>query len=353
MTNEYLTAADQHFFCAVCRCEPADFKVICPATLGRQTRFDLVECADCLTRQLFPLPTNAELENFYNTGYYGGDWYKQRGWGKTFAQWHLPQKENAKYLEVGCGLGYFLDGIRAASRWQVCGIEFGKESVEHARQKLNLDVRQGELSEVNFAAREFDFIRICNVLEHVKDPLLMLEECRRIIKPDGYLHLSIPNGLTDSQSLVNFYESEKTPPLSKDGHLFFFPKETLLRMLEKTDFEVAGSGTISIRRGLRTLGKYPQKSNWKNPFYAANKDGEPPGEIRLSREKKRPAIYYHFRRLAMTARMFSGLRDYGLEFKLMLKPLKNKFEAGDNLTNSVAPELSETDEKTAQNNIGE
>ncbi len=311
---------DQSFFCAVCRCEPKGFEILCPATLGGQTEFDLIECSDCLTRQLFPLPTDENLANFYNTGYYGSDWYKQRGWGRTFAQWHLPKKENGKYLEVGCSLGYFLDGIRSASDWQLYGVEFGEESVKHARNVLNLDVQQGELSDVNFPDNQFDFVRICNVLEHVKDPLLMFEESKRILKPDGKLHLSIPNGLTDSQAMINFYEDEKQPPLSKDGHLFFFPKKTLLQIIKQSGFEIEDTGTISVRRGLRVLGKYPQRKNWKNPYYSANKDNAPAGKIVLSPEKKRPEIYYHFRRMLMSLKMFKGLREYGLEFKLMLKP---------------------------------
>lgn len=310
------------FYCSICLKEQEKSTVLCPVTLGWQTEYELIECGICASRQVFPLPTNEELNRFYNSGYYGFDWYKQRGWGKTFAQWHLRRKKRGKYLEVGCGLGYFIDGIRSASDWEVCGIEFGKESVEHAREELNLDVRQGEIADVSFADEEFDFVRICNVLEHVKDPLLMLEESRRVLKPDGFLHLSIPNGLTDSQSLINFYESEKTPPLSKDGHLFFFPKRTLLQMLEKTGFEICGAGTISVRRGLKTLGKYPNKENWKESYFTKYKEAMRDGGIRLSEEKKRPDIYYHFRRLAMTARMFPGLREYGLEFKLMLKPSK-------------------------------
>lgn len=313
---------NHEFYCSICQQERKDFSEICPVTLGWQTEYILIECGTCASRQVFPLPTDEELNRFYNTGYYGFDWYKQRGWGRTFAKWHLPKRKNGKYLEVGCGLGYFIDGIRSVSDWQVCGIEFGKESVEHARKELNLDVRQGEIADVNFADEEFDFVRICNVLEHVKDPLLMLEEARRILKPDGFLHRSIPNGLTDSQALLNFYESEKTPPLSKDGHIFFFPKKTLLNILEKTGFEIYGSGTISVRRGLKTLGKYPNKENWKEPYFTKYKEETAGGGIKLSKEKKRPDAYYHFRRLAMTARMFPGLREYGLEFKLMLKPLR-------------------------------
>lgn len=308
------------FYCAICRDTRKDFSIICPVTLGWQTAFDLIECARCKTRQFFPLPGVEQLEKFYGSGYYGGDWYKQRGLGKVFAKKYLAKKEAGKYLEVGCSLGYFLDGIRQSCDWQISGVEFSEDAVEHARTELSLDVRQGELSQVNYQPETFDFIRICNVLEHVTDPLEMLEECRRIIKPDGFLHLSVPNGLTDSRYLLNFYKSENQPPLSKDGHLFFFPKETLLFILKKTGFEIVESGTISVRRGLRSLGLYPIKPNWKNPYFSEQKEKMTEGGIRLSPEKKRRDIYYSYRQMMMDLKMLRGLSDYGLEYKLLLKP---------------------------------
>jgi 2-polyprenyl-3-methyl-5-hydroxy-6-metoxy-1,4-benzoquinol methylase len=310
----------QSFYCAICRFRREDFTVLCPVTLGRQTRFDLIECSVCKTRQLYPLPSIEQLEMFYSAGYYGGDWYKQRGLGKAFAGKYLAHKKNGNYLEVGCSLGYFLDGVRTACGWTVSGVEFGSEAVRHARNKLDLDVRQGELSEIGYPSEEFDFIRICNVLEHVTDPLAMLEECRRIIKPEGFLHLSIPNGVTDSRYLLNFFVSEKRPPLSKDGHLFFFPKNTLLQILEMTGFRAVEAGTISIRRGLRSLGFYPPKKSWKKPYFSTEKDKPSAGEIRLSPEKKRPDIYYRWRQKMFDLKMLRGLNEYGLEFKLLLKP---------------------------------
>lgn len=311
----------QTFYCAVCRAEQKNFKNLCPVTLGWQTKFDLIECPACDTRQLFPLPNVEQLERFYGTGYYGGDWYKQRGLGKVFAEKYLTKKKKGNYLEVGCSLGYFLDGIRTGCDWHLKGVEFGAEAVEHARNELDLDVRQGELSEINYPSESFDFIRICNVLEHVTNPLEMLDESRRIIKADGFLHLSIPNGLTDSRYLMNFFESENSPPLSKDGHLFFFPKKSLLQIFNRTGFEIAESGTISIRRGLRSLGFYPIKSSWKNPYFTEAKENMPDGEIRLSPEKKRPDLYYRFRQKLFDLKMLPGLREYGLEFKLLLKPV--------------------------------
>lgn len=314
----------QDFYCSICRSEQKDFTVLCPVTLGWQTKFDLIECSECRSRQIFPLPNIEQLERFYGAGYYGGDWYKQRGLGKVFAKKYLAHKNTGNYLEVGCSLGYFLDGIRTACDWQIGGVEFGADAVEHARNELNLDVRQGELSAIKYPTENFDFIRICNVLEHVTDPLAMMEECRRIIKTDGFLHLSIPNGLTDSRYLLNFFESENLPPLSKDGHLFFFPKETLLEIFEKTGFKIVESGTISIRRGLRSLGRYPAKPNWKNPYFSENREQQSDGEIRLSPEKKRPDFYYKFRQTMLDLKMLRGLRDYGLEFKILLKPAKKR-----------------------------
>ncbi len=310
------------FICAICRTDEDKGEVLCPVTLGHGSGFELIECRICRTRQLYPLPTDAELARFYSTDYYGSDWFKQRGFGLVFARWHLPRRPNASFLDVGASLGHFLDGIRSASNWEVLGTEFGAESVEYARSQLGIDVRQGELMDIDFGQMKFDFIRINNVLEHVRDPRSLLERCRELIKDDGTLHLTVPNGRTDSQALLNFYASEMVPPRSKDGHIFFFPKDSLLRLIKMAGFSVDSAKTLGLRRGLRTLGYYPQKKNWKQPFYVNDSELVPPTQVVLAPEKKRPELYYHMCRLLLSARMLPGFQNFGLDFSVFLKPVK-------------------------------
>lgn len=312
---------NEKFSCPICR-KTSKPESLCPVTLGYGTKFELIECPSCRTRMLDPMPSEKQLEMFYAPHYYGSDWYKQAGLGRAFTKAYLKRLKPGKFLDVGCGLGYYIDGVRKSSKWDVCGVEFSREAVEYARRELYLDVRQGELTEVNFPEKHFDFIRVCNVLEHVTDPRALLQECRKIIKPDGLFHLSVPSGIADSGGLIKFYKMFDKPPLSKDGHLFFFPKKALLRMFDESGFRIVNSGTISIRRGMTNLGLFPRKPNWKNPYFWREPEGSNENkEINLPPEKKRPDLYYSYRYLRMYARMLPGMHEFGLEFKILLKPV--------------------------------
>ena len=299
-------------------------EALCEATLGYGTLFRLVECAECGVRHLDPLPSVEQLQNFYRAEYYGSDWYKQQGWGKAFARSVLAGRAPGRFLDVGCGLGYFIDGVRKSSGWEVYGVEFSESAVGYARTELGLDVRQGELSRAGFGENFFDYVQIRNVLEHVTDPVGLLRECRRILKPSGTLHLFVPNGSVDSLDLIRYGREEGRPALSKSGHVFFFPARTLRRMFDETGFTLERGGTYGIRRGLASLKLWPRSARWKK--YYAPKEGAAPaaeeGAIRLPKKKNRPDLYYRYRLLRMQLRTLPGMRRFGLDYELLLRPRK-------------------------------
>ncbi|HVG28321.1 MAG TPA: class I SAM-dependent methyltransferase [Pyrinomonadaceae bacterium] len=238
----------------------------------------------------------------------------------AFAKVILRGKEPGRFLDVGCGLGYFIDGVRKRSGWEVCGVEFDAPAVNFARDELGLNVRQGELTDAQFPDNSFDYIQIRNVLEHVTSPMNLLQECRRILKADGVLHLCVPNGRVDSLDLINFYRSEGQPPFSKSGHLFFFPRETLRRMFDDAGFKIERGRTYGIRRGLASLGYWPRWRDWKKD-YRARPPEESGGDAKivLPPGKKRPEAYYTYRLLRMNLRMLPGMRDFGLDYELLLR----------------------------------
>ena len=94
----------------------------------------------------------------------------------------------------------------------------------------------------------FDRIFALEILEHLPQPLRLLEEARRLLKDDGRLLLSVPNPYYYME-LVN--EVRHFP--DQDGHLFSFTDANLRAFLTYAGFEVEGAvGTyFLIPRRLR------------------------------------------------------------------------------------------------------
>lgn len=303
--------------CPICRTTRAP-NTLGKATLGDETAFDLVECEHCTARYLSPVPTDQQLRGFYKPQYYGSDWYKQRGWGEAFAHLYLARRKPGNFLDVGCGLGFYIAGIRARSKWKVFGVELTAPAVSYAREKLGLEVRQGELVNVHYDDAFFDYIHVNNVLEHVRDPLSLLKECQRILKPGGILHLVVPNGLVDSRDLVKYYHDRHIPPFSKSGHIYFFPKTALYRMFDEAGLLIQEARTFGLRRGLATLGLWPRFKDWRRHYFRRPFSDTGADAIALPPEKARPHLYYLYRLVRMKARMLPGLHDFGLDFEIIL-----------------------------------
>jgi SAM-dependent methyltransferase len=304
--------------CPVCQ-SAKEFRNLCPLALDGVDRiYDLAECSDCGTRFLQPLPTDEELNQFYSPHYYGSDWYKHEGKGREFGRAMLPRGSKGKFLDVGCSLGFFLDGVRQVSGWQVFGVEISAEAVKFARERLRLDVRCGNLESLDYPDSFFDYLHVNNVLEHVKDPSGFLKECRRLLRPDGQLYLSVPNGLAESAGLAHYYQIEKEPVRARNGHLFFFSPDALQLLFRESHFRVLSSRTYGIRRGLRSLGYLPQKPGWKK-HYRRHSVVPPQASIELPPRKKRLPGYDAFRFWQQRVKMLPGLWKLGLDFEVILR----------------------------------
>lgn len=90
-------------------------------------------------------------------------------------------------LEVGSGLGILANEVATRTpRGEVVGIEYSKEQLAKAKRKhSNVDFRQGDAHALPFADGHFDVVYCRYVLEHVADPLQVLKEMRRVLKPGG------------------------------------------------------------------------------------------------------------------------------------------------------------------------
>ncbi len=108
-----------------------------------------------------------------------------------------------RLLDIGCGSGNFLAWARE-NGWIDHGVDNNPQAIANA-QSRGLNVVLGDLSEVKYEDNYFDAIVFDNSLEHLPNPIEALRECRRILRPDGLLIVSVPNNECDSSKAFGPY----------------------------------------------------------------------------------------------------------------------------------------------------
>lgn len=110
-----------------------------------------------------------------------------------------------------------------------------------------------------FEDNTFDFVFALEIMEHVESPTSMLTECRRVLKPDGALILSVPN----PYCWVEMYGNWRRVPES-EGHVSSFTCQTISRLIAFNGMKIVSScGTFFRVPFIHRLVKNPPvfKSN--------------------------------------------------------------------------------------------
>ncbi|HEY5317276.1 MAG TPA: class I SAM-dependent methyltransferase [Solirubrobacteraceae bacterium] len=117
----------------------------------------------------------------------------------------LPLPADARVLDAGCGSGRTLQDLRAYG--EVSGIELSEMAAEHARGRELGEVRVGRVETLPWENGSFDLVTCLDVLEHTPDDVVALREIRRVIKPGGWLLLTVPAypALWSTHDVVNHH----------------------------------------------------------------------------------------------------------------------------------------------------
>lgn len=128
-------------------------------------------------------------------------------------------------LDIGCGYGFFLQYAQGYVE-SVTGVELDP-AVAAIAQASGLPVLHRS-AESLLGEDTYDCIVLCDVLEHLRDPLIILKLCHSLLNPHGVLYVQVPN-------LLGF----KLPWGHSWGlphHIWQFNTRSLKAMLEASDF---------------------------------------------------------------------------------------------------------------------
>ncbi len=161
--------------------------------------YTVLQCPQCDLLWSDPL-TDERYEESINSHYFGEEIYlrKEKGQKERFKvqiekvlKLYDPKitKNEIKILDVGSGLGFFLDVCDEMQIYcEGCDIN---EKVVNYSNKIRNRTRLGTIDGY-YEDESFDMIFALNLIEHIPHPKEFISQCARILKPGGLLVLETP-----------------------------------------------------------------------------------------------------------------------------------------------------------------
>jgi len=252
-----VSAAPAATSCLVCGGTRAERRFV-------QRGYPVYCCQACGLQFVAPIPTSAELADYYNRSYavplerYAAAGHRNIARIAELERW-CP--ERGRLLEFGASYGHSLALARDRG-WDVAGVELSPTASAYARSHFGLNVFNCDLADAPLGEGSLDAVIGWHVLEHVRNPKNHLLRVAQLLKPGGVLGLRVPNIASFGARNAGQWWPWMCPP----AHLWFFSAKTLPRLLETCGFEVLevktlrGDGNNVYQYALMALG------NWLNDF---------------------------------------------------------------------------------------
>lgn len=136
-----------------------------------------------------------------------------------------------KLLDVGCGGGRFLNRMKKKG-WIVEGAETDPKAAERVFKKYQIPVKAGDLYQAKYPSASFDAVTLSHMIEHDLDPLKLLREVFRVLKPNGTMVVLTPNIV----SLGHRKFGKNWRGLEPPRHIHLFSPNSLRTCAEKEGF---------------------------------------------------------------------------------------------------------------------
>ena len=212
-------------------CPVCSAPITAEVPIGIAGRYSLFECSACGIQFWNPFKRigSSWYEDFY-TGRLQTIPPLEPGHRFFLADPNAPKK--CRVFDVGCGVGNFMAAARAQG-YDLTGIDWDTKAIQTGKDVLGLK-KIFPLSIEQYAEKNsgetFDIVSFFEVLEHQDDPVEFLSQVRRIVKPGGYIALSVPNRNRFQRGL----DTTDLPP----NHLTRWNPKVLTDFLRRQGFEI-------------------------------------------------------------------------------------------------------------------
>jgi 2-polyprenyl-3-methyl-5-hydroxy-6-metoxy-1,4-benzoquinol methylase len=203
-----------------------------PTSTSLETE-NIVKCRECGLIFTNPRPRLALLRSLYYEGE-DRDYIAQQAERINIFQRTIRFIEKfcpgGNILDIGCATGLLLEVARKRN-WNTRGVELNRFFADFARMKLNLDVINANVEDIDFPAGSFDVIVMWDSLEHTPDPYLVLSKAYGWLKKGGYIFINFPNVESIFAKIMG-----KKCWFMVSMHLYHFSSATIKMFFERIGF---------------------------------------------------------------------------------------------------------------------
>jgi len=156
----------------------------------------------------------------------------------------IASKASGVMLDLACGPAILLASLASTMRLSV-GVDATPKMIQMARAKCraastaNTHFVESLAEDLPFAAAAIDCVVTRLSIHHFLDPLVVLREVKRVLKPDGLL---VIGDLTSSEDPTESRLHNALEQLRDPSHIRMLPESELLQIVNAAGFRVIATG---------------------------------------------------------------------------------------------------------------
>ena len=212
-----------------------------------QEQWQIRRCSACEFGWTVPSLDEERLAPYYSDSYLGdtaktirefssGILQKSRSWRREVEKVQLVEGfiGSGRILDVGCGDAKFLWALDS-KRWERIGVDRAREALTLVRSKIPaIKLVEGNIFSEELHESSFDVITLWHVFEHLPNPRRVLSRINELLRPGGWLFLSLPNFVSFQAQLFGRHWYSLDAP----RHLWHFGPPSLEILLKENNMRL-------------------------------------------------------------------------------------------------------------------
>lgn len=246
-----------------------------------EDEFTYYGCANCNTIFIHPVPVE-QLKKIYPSNYYSfvnkpknsvvrlKEWLDKRFFKKVLKQLSAQQ---INVLDVGGGTGWMLDVMKKTDKriglTQIVDIDTQAKNIAEEKGHTYFE----GMIETFTTDKRFHLILMLNLVEHVADPLAVLQKAESLLAPGGIIVIKTPNTVSWDARL---YKKSYWGGLHCPRHWTIFSEKSFRILLQSTGLKIKTlqytqgapfwafsiMASLSRKKIIRTSAKRPIIFHW-------------------------------------------------------------------------------------------